>query len=114
MAAEGGQLQLNVFEPIIAFRLLRNISALRNSCEVLRLRCVDGIEANPKVMRDFVERSIGLVTALVPELGYEVCTELAKEALDSGRGVAELVLEKKLLTRKKLDEILDPKRMTGR
>jgi aspartate ammonia-lyase len=75
---------------------------------------VDGIEANPKVMRDFVERSIGLVTALVPELGYEVCTELAKEALDSGRGVAELVLEKKLLTRKKLDEILDPKRMTGR
>ncbi len=114
MAAEGGQLQLNVFEPIIAFRLLRNISALRNSCEVLRTRCVDGIQANPKVMRDFVERSIGLVTALVPELGYEVCTELAKEALDSGRGVAELVLEKKLLTRKKLDEILDPKRMTGR
>ncbi len=113
MAAEGGQLQLNVFEPIIAFRLLRNISALRNSCEVLRTKCVDGITANPKVMRDFVERSIGLVTALVPALGYQVCTALATEALDSGRGVAELVLEKKLLTREKLDEILDPTRMAG-
>ena len=114
MAAEGGQLQLNVFEPIIAFRLLRNISALRNSCEVLRTKCVDGITANPKVMRDFVEHSIGLVTALVPALGYQVCTALAKEALDSGRGVAEIVLEKKLLTRKQLDAILDPTQMTGK
>ena len=113
MAAEAGQLQLNVFEPIIAFRLLRNISALRNACLILREKCVTGIEANPKVMRDSVERSIGLVTALLPELGYEVCTEVAKEALESGRGVVELLLEKKLLTRKQIDEILDPARMTG-
>jgi aspartate ammonia-lyase len=113
LAAEAGQLQLNVFEPVIAFRLLRNISALRNACEVLRTKCVDGIEANPDVMRGFVERSIGLVTALVPVLGYERCTALAKEALDSGRGVAELVLEQKLLTRKQLDAVLDPARMAG-
>jgi aspartate ammonia-lyase len=112
MAAEAGQLQLNVFEPIIAFRLLRHISALQNGCRMLNEKCVVGIEANPTVMRDFVERSIGLVTALVPELGYEQCTALAKEALDTGRGVAELVLEKKLLTRKQLDAILDPKLMT--
>jgi len=113
MAAEGGQLQLNVFEPIIAFRLLRNISALRNACLILREKCVVGIEAEPAAMRMFVERSIGIVTALVPELGYEVCTQVAQEALDSGRGVLEIVLEKKLMTRKKLDEILDPARMTG-
>jgi len=113
MAAEAGQLQLNVFEPIIAFRLLRNISALRNACQVLREKCVTGIVANPKVMRDAVERSIGLVTALLPELGYEVCTQVAKDALESGRGVVELLLEKRLLTREQIDEILDPSRMTG-
>ncbi len=113
LAAEAGQLQLNVFEPIIAFRLLRNISAMTNACRVLRERCVDGIEANPAVMREYVERSIGLVTALLPALGYEKCTALAKQALETGRGVAELALEQKLLTRAQLDEILDPARMTG-
>jgi aspartate ammonia-lyase len=113
MAAEAGQLQLNVFEPIIAFRLLRNISAMTNAARVLRERCIDGIQANPDVMRNFVERSIGLVTALLPSLGYDKCTALAKEALESGRGVAELVLEQKLLTRAQLDDILDPQRMTG-
>lgn len=113
MAAEAGQLQLNVFEPIIAFRLLRNISALTNACRVLRERCVVGIAANPAGMRAMVERSIGLVTALLPELGYEVCTQVAKEALETGRGVVELVLAKQLLTRQQVDEILDPSRMTG-
>ena len=113
MAAEAGQLQLNVFEPIIAFRLLRNISALNNACRVLRERCIVGIEANPAGMWAMVERSIGLVTALLPELGYEVCTQLAKDALETGRGVVELVLERGLLTRQQVDEILDPSRMTG-
>ncbi len=113
MAAEAGQLQLNVFEPIIAFRLLRNISALRNACAVLREKCIVGIEAHPAQMRMFVERSIGIVTALVPELGYEACTKLAKEALDSGRGVMELILEQKLLTRQQVEDLLDPKKMAG-
>lgn len=113
MAAEAGQLQLNVFEPIIAFRLLRHISAMTNACRILREKCVVGIEANPQVMRDYVERSIGLVTALLPTLGYEQCTALAKEALESGRGVAELVIEKKLMTRKQLDQVLDPARMVS-
>ena len=111
MAAEAGQLQLNVFEPIIAFRLLSNISALRNACAILREKCIIGIEANPVVMRQAVERSIGIVTALLPELGYEVCTQVAKEALDTGRGVVELLLEKKLLTRQQIEEILDPQKM---
>ncbi len=113
MAAEAGQLRLNVFEPIIAFRLLRNISALTNAVRVLREKCVVGIEANPQVMREYVERSIGLVTALLPALGYEQCTALAKEALESGRGVAELVIEQQLLTRAELDRILDPARMVS-
>lgn len=113
LAAEAGQLQLNVFEPIIVFRLLRNISALTNAVRVLREKCVVGIEANPQVMRDYVERSIGLVTALLPALGYEQCTALAKEALESGRGVAELVLEKKLMTRAELDRVLDPAGMVS-
>lgn len=113
MAAEAGQLQLNVFEPVIAFRLLWNISSMRNACTVLRERCVDGITANPARMREFVEKSIGIVTALVPALGYEQCTEVAMEALDSGRGVYELVLERGLMKKDDLDRALNPASMTG-
>lgn len=113
MAAEAGQLQLNVFEPIIAFRLLRNISSMRNACTVLRERCVDGITANPDRMRQLVEQSIGIVTALVPVLGYERCTDVAMEALESGRGVYELVLERGWMSRDDLDRALNPASMTG-
>jgi aspartate ammonia-lyase len=113
MAAEAGQLQLNVFEPIIAFRLLGGIDELRNACVVLRTKCVEGITANPDRMRWFVENSIGIVTALVPVLGYETSTEIAKEALGSGRGVYELVMERGLLTREQLDRVLNPDAMTA-
>ena len=113
LAAEAGQLQLNVFEPVIAYRLLRAISTLRNACNVLRERCIVGITANPDRMRHFVETSIGIVTALVPELGYERCTAIAKEALATGRGVYELVLEKKWMTKDALDRALNPSAMVG-
>jgi aspartate ammonia-lyase len=113
LAAGAGQLQLNVFEPIIAYRLLGAIGTLRNACVVLRTRCVEGITANPDRMRWFVEHSIGIVTALVPVLGYETSTEIAKEALESGRGVYDLVMERKLMTRAQLDEMLDPEKMTA-
>ncbi len=113
MAAEAGQLQLNAFEPVIAYRLLRGIDMLRNACIVLRERCVTGITANADRMRYFVEHSIGIVTALVPVLGYEVATDIAKTALASGRGVFDLVLERKLLTREQLDGILNPAMMTA-
>jgi aspartate ammonia-lyase len=113
MAAEAGQLQLNVFEPVIAFRLLAGISALTNACVVLRERCVDGITANPERMRWFVEHSVGIITALVPIIGYERSTEIAREALETGRGVYELVMERKLLTREELDRVLNPEAMTG-
>ena len=111
MAAEAGQLQLNAFEPVIAYRLLRGLDMLRNACIVLRERCIDGITANADRMRHFVENSIGIVTALVPIIGYEVATEIAREALESGRGVFEVVLERGVLTRAQLDEILDPAAM---
>ena len=114
LAAEAGQLQLNVFEPIIAYRLLRSIETLRNACDVLRDRCVEGITANPARMRQFVEQSIGIVTALVPAIGYDTATAIAKDALDTGRGVYEIVLERKLLSREQLDRLLNPDAMIGR
>jgi aspartate ammonia-lyase len=113
MAAEAGQLQLNVFEPVIAYRLLGGISALTNACTVLRERCVNGITANPDRMRWFVEHSIGIVTALVPAIGYEASTEIARDALASGRGVYELVMERGLMTREQLDHALNPEAMTA-
>src|SRR3954470_5673313 len=113
IAAEAGQLQLNVFEPIIAFRLLSAISEMRNACIVLRERCIVGITANEDRLRYFVEHSIGVVTALVPAIGYERATQIAKEALDSGRGVFEIVLERGLLTRDELNRTLNPEAMTA-
>ena len=114
LAAEAGQLQLNVFEPVIAYRLLRSIETLRNACVVLRERCVEGITANPARMRQFVEQSIGIVTALVPTIGYESASAIAKQALESGRGVYEIVLERGILSRDALDRLLNPDAMTGR
>jgi aspartate ammonia-lyase len=113
LAAEGGQLQLNVFEPIIAYRLLKGMVILTRACEVLKTRCVEGITPNVARMRHFVEHSIGIVTALVPILGYETATEIAKEALDSGRGVFDLVLDRGLMTRADLDRVLNPEAMTA-
>jgi aspartate ammonia-lyase len=113
IAAEAGQLQLNVFEPVIAFRLLAGISSLTNACIVLRERCIDGITANPERMRWFVEHSVGIITALVPIIGYETSTEIAREALETGRGVYELVMERKLFTREELDRVLNPETMTS-
>ncbi|MCC6927828.1 MAG: aspartate ammonia-lyase [Gemmatimonadaceae bacterium] len=114
MAAEAGQMQLNAFEPVIAYRLLRGIDSLRNACDVLRTRCVQGITANPDRLKRFVEESIGIVTALVPVLGYAVSTEIAKEALESGRGVYDIVQARGLMTRERLDEVLNPASMIGR
>jgi aspartate ammonia-lyase len=113
LAAEAGQLQLNVFEPIIAYRLLHALDSLKQGFIVLRTRCVDGITANPDRMRWFVENSIGIVTALVPVLGYETATEIAKEALATGRGVYDLVCDRGLMTRADLDRVLDPRGMVG-
>jgi aspartate ammonia-lyase len=108
MAAEGGQLQLNAFEPVICYSLSAGISRLREAILVLATRCVDGITANVELLRSEVENSIGLVTALNPYIGYAAATDVAQEALATGRGVAEIVLERGLLPPEKLEAILRP------
>jgi aspartate ammonia-lyase len=113
LAAEAGQLELNVMEPIMAQSLFESMEMLKNGMSTLRSRCVEGITANPERCREMVQNSIGLVTALNPILGYEVSTQVAREALETNRGVYELVLEKKLLSREELDRLLDPEKMIG-
>ena len=113
LAAEAGQLELNVMEPVIAQSLFESIEMLKNGMTTLQQRCVEGITANEAVCRRHVEASIGLVTALVPRLGYEVCSQLARDALEYDRGVFELVLEKELLSQDELDHLLDPENMVG-
>jgi aspartate ammonia-lyase len=113
LAAEAGQMQLNAMEPVIAECILSSQTLFMNSARTLREHCIDGITANESVCRQYVEHSIGVVTALNPVIGYETATELAAEALQTGRGIIELVREKKILTDKQIAEVLDPAKMTG-
>jgi aspartate ammonia-lyase len=113
MAAEAGQLQLNVMEPIIAYCILESQTMFLNATDTLRLRCVEGIKANSDVCRRYVEYSIGVVTALNPLLGYEAATELAAEAMKTGKGIVELVREKGLLSEAQISSVLDPRVMAG-
>ena len=112
-AAEGGQLQLNAFEPIIAHSLFKSINHLTAGCLTLKDRCVAGIRANVARMRAMVQNSIGLVTALNPYIGYERATAVAQEAHESGASVYDLVLAKGWLSKDKLDEILRPEVLTA-
>src|SRR5512136_2656927 len=112
LAAEAGQLELNAFEPVIAFNLFRSMDMLGRACRTLAQRCITGITANRQHNRRTVENSIGLVTALNPLLGYERSTEIASEALTTGRSVYEIVLEKGYLTKAELDDVLSPENMT--
>jgi len=112
LAAEAGQLELNVMEPVIAFNLFTSLNMLGRACRTLADRCVNGITANREVCRAMVKNSIGLVTALNPYIGYEKATLVANEALKSGRSVYEIVLEKGYLSQAELDDILAPENMT--
>jgi aspartate ammonia-lyase len=111
LAAEAGQLELNVMEPVIVQSLFQSIEMLKNGLAVLTDKCIKGITANEEICKTMVMNSIGLVTALNPILGYEVSSQLAKEALETNKGVYDLVLEKKLLTKSKLNKILSPENM---
>ncbi|KML19679.1 MULTISPECIES: aspartate ammonia-lyase [Burkholderia] len=111
-AAEAGQLQLNAFEPVIAYSLFKSVAHLRAGCLTLASKCVDGITANRERLQSLVEHSIGIVTALNPYIGYTNATDVAQQALESGKGVAEIVIERGLLTRAQLDEILQPTMLT--
>jgi aspartate ammonia-lyase len=111
-AAEAGQLQLNAFLPIVAHSIFKSLTHLRNGCLTLAERCVRGIAANRDRLEEHMSRSIGIVTALNPYIGYANATEIAQEALRTGRSVADLVIERKLLTPEKLSEILKPEALT--
>ena len=113
LAAEAGQLQLNVMEPVIAYCILESQTMFMNAADSLRRNCVEGITANQSVCRRYVEHSIGVVTALNPLLGYETATELAAEALKTGKGIVELVRNRNLLSEEEIRTVLDPKSMTG-
>ncbi|TWI47789.1 aspartate ammonia-lyase [Pseudomonas duriflava] len=111
LAAEGGQLQLNVMEPLIAYKIFDSIRLLKRAMDMLREHCIDGITANVDRCRELVEHSIGLVTALNPYIGYENSTRIARTALETGRGVLELVREENLLDEMTLADILRPEHM---
>jgi aspartate ammonia-lyase len=111
MAAQAGQLQLNVMEPVIAASILESIRMMMNGSATLRANCIEGIEVNREICEDNIARSIGVVTALVPVLGYKSSTALAAEALTTGKGVVELVREQGLLSEEQIAEVLAPERM---
>ncbi|MBD9511219.1 aspartate ammonia-lyase [Ensifer sp. ENS10] len=111
-AAEAGQLQLNAFEPIIAHSLFKSIGHLSRGCLILADKCVDGITANRERLEASVLGSIGIVTALNPIIGYANATEVAAEAHRTGKGVAELVEARGLMTAEALAEVLRPEALT--
>lgn len=111
MAVEAGQLELNAFEPIIFYNLFESLRTLKGAINTLRINCVDHITANEKALSDKVQRSVGLVTALAPHIGYQKASEIAHKAIDTGHSIRELVLKEGLLDEKELDKILDFKKM---
>lgn len=111
MGSEAGQLELNVMEPVIVASIFDSMTVLKNGMQILRDKCVAGITANKERCMDLVLSSIGLVTALNPYIGYEASSAIAKEAMATGRGVYELVVEKKLLSKEQLDDIMAPENM---
>ena len=112
-AAEGGQLQLNAFEPVIAHSILQSIAWMTNACLTLRVNCVDGIEANLERLTSQVESSVGVVTALTPYIGYSAAASLAHTALTTNASISELVVENGLMSEEDVARVLSPERLSG-
>jgi aspartate ammonia-lyase len=113
LAAHSGQLQLNAYEPLAGLASIESQALLHNVSVLLRTKCVDGITVNEKVLEHYLETTVGIVTALNPVLGYEKATELANEAYKSGKGILEVIREKKVLTEAQIKELLDPIKLTN-
>lgn len=109
---ENGQFQLNVMEPVMAYNIFNSLRFLTNAVNTLRTRCVDGIKANRAQCAEWLDKSVGIVTALLPHIGYETCSVLAKEALATNRNIKDLLIERKVLSKEDLDVILAPTEMT--
>jgi aspartate ammonia-lyase len=112
LAAQAGQLELNVMMPVVAYNLLHEIDILSNAIEAFNRFCLQGIMADEQRCRSFAEASMSIVTALNPHIGYSTAAEVAKEYLASGRSIMEIVLEKKLLTEEQLTAIFELRRLT--
>ncbi|MGZ4105954.1 MAG: aspartate ammonia-lyase [Tumebacillaceae bacterium] len=113
LASEAGQLELNVMEPVLVFNLLQSLSILQNVLNVFREDLVVGLKANVERCKELVDKSVGIVTAINPHVGYETATLVAKEAIQTGRSVREICLERGILTQEELDVILNPFEMTS-
>ncbi|BCB05575.1 aspartate ammonia-lyase [Bacillus sp. KH172YL63] len=113
LASEAGQLELNVMEPVLVFNLLQSISIMNNAFRSFTDHCLAGIEANEDRMKEYVENSVGIITAVNPHLGYEVVSRIAREAILKGKSVRELCLDYDVLTEEELDLILNPYEMTN-
>lgn len=112
LASEAGQLELNVMEPVLVFNLIQSISIMNNVFRAFTENCLKDIEANEERMKEYVEKSVGVLTAVNPHIGYEVAARLAREAILTGRSIRELCIEEGVLTKEQLDLILDPYEMT--
>jgi aspartate ammonia-lyase len=113
LAAHSGQLQLNAYEPLAGLAVIESQALLYKTSIAFRTRCIDSITVNEKILAHYMETTVGIVTALNPVLGYEKATELASEAYKSGKGILEIIREKKLLTEAQIKELLDPAKLTG-
>jgi aspartate ammonia-lyase len=112
IASQNGLLQLNAYEPVVAIAIMESQAIFYKTMPLFRTKCIDGITANENVLKRYMDRSVGIVTALNPVLGYEKTTELAKEALETDKGILELIREKKLLTEDQIKKLLDPASLT--
>ena len=113
LASQDGLLQLNAYEPVVAVSIMETQGLFFKTMPLFRTQCIDGITPNEKQQQRNIERSVGIVTALNPILGYDKTTELAKEALDKNKGILELIREKKLLTEAQIKDLLDPVKLTS-
>ena len=113
LAAQHGQLQLNAYEPLEGLAVMESQHLLFRGSNVFRTKCVDGITVNEATLEHYMATTIGIVTALNPVIGYEKATELAAEAQKSGKGILEIIREKKILTEAQIKTLLDPAKLTG-
>ena len=113
LAARNGQLQLNAYEPLEAIAILDSQRLMTNAMRTLRLKCVDGITVNEDTLARYIQRTVGIVTALVPLIGHERSDELAAEAYRTNKGILEIIRENKILSEEQIDEMLNPKALTG-
>jgi len=113
LAAQNGQLQLNAYEPVEAIAILESQTLLTNAMRTFREKCIDGITVNRDTLESDIERTVGIVTALNPVIGYDRATELAAEAYRTGKGILEIIRERNILTEEQIRQIMDPLELTG-